>query len=1569
MPSESHRRTSSVHTSSSHRSIIEVRGVPEFDREYARQLSIAKRGRNDSVKKSQPSAPVPESLPENQLYDSAALAASRIKDYVVTHVTPPRIPHLSSSSRTSEHGGKSIGSSKAEMAREHTSPVLPAPTTGEEVEGCSVSLPLTSTRRGSSFDDTEAPMAAAINEGENLLLFLAKQALVIGAVFFAVLCAAAFVVSSSADYNPSYFTFTGASLTPRPRMRDAALARRGWLNRLVPEFPRQAALHIRRALWHVLSYIGVPGVFRSIGSMLVVPKAYIWDPAQAMLPRMDQRVHPALRYIFSNVKESGEEWGLATVTTLAASVARSLVQLVVEPLVIVSRTMQALYRWVGGPTAFAATLKPLHVTSGNTSSAVAAAKANCIPIPTRAASTALLSLWRPLHSLWGVFMSAASSLADTSAPRNESTLTARITNASTPPDRSTPSPMIEKTPPSTLVDVTPPVVAAHVEVQTAHTHRLEGALWPSFLDTHRHEMESLARDDVWELLRGDGDATREVEVALRAGSLVMDIAIVSQTTVRNSLQPAGGDIEKATGDPETRRRARRAAIDAQLQQWHFPRLRAFYNRTESSAEAQRACSASATTAAAACEGRLTECQQQSVSIRREVERELHSCMSNARKLKQSCAAASEEAAKEMSAQLRKRSDELTNCLASLSKSTADLAEQERRAGLLERESHKSQVALAAARQAVAGAAVVSAGSLSNPEAVQQQCTASLVTAVKECEQRVHDTRCSSDAEHAKQLAFLKEECANQRSAMEKALMEKAKLAVLQAEAECSEQLNKKVAAFNKSAASALVHHQEALAAAKAEAEKRVAACADAAEQARVSFSAEQAQLNASCAAQLLSIRLQCETAERCAAKQATLGEDARRASIAAVQKAEAACMVRLSRDLSTFNSSATTAKWQLQQELKAARREALRGATACEKSKRQTEAECGMAQKRLREECDAQLRKARKSSTAVAQQARAEERETQQRILANRWRLEVERIAAQCATTTQAAVNEASQLLTEKHAKAQEEAVIEERRRIATQLLQKEKVCRIQSEAVLKLHQGQLRDLDGRLAICTAQFQAAEEAHQQAVQRERQTFHTAVADSAKEACLEVTQRDVNACADVRMAVEEELHRLPVNASITDAFTRMLKSTVEPGGLTWKFSGASVHALKGGKIAAAGGRQARFLPSLRVLGMLFGAVAFAYVLAKCPLGCSLSDVIIACLAALRAANEATMPLRLPTLRSRLRRCRSRHCGGLLANGEAPLTWDVVGACMANSSEALLAWHSACCTILLKQDTHDLRGRQHQGNGCQATPATDAFTPLSERELDGALALSASHSAPGVSLVSAPTFPITHEDAGWLSQLHATFVNGYYNMLEMYYMDLLSSVANRELAESQLQEVESVATRQAIELQKQSAVVEQLKESLADKERLPNTSIIEDSLVKAERRAAAQEETIALLEKQLKTCRDELDRARGVVHTPVPSLCILVEDAVVTGPESSASQQVHSLQELADGSADGDSINASNFSNLESGLVPHRDATPPLPVSSLGNPVFPSATKKSTMVRNPDSTRRYHRLRWDDDVDLM
>ncbi|KAK7199636.1 hypothetical protein NESM_000008700 [Novymonas esmeraldas] len=1568
MRTGSAHRASSVRTSSSHRSTVETRGVPEFDREYARQLSVAKRGRDSTARTSPRAGATSEASAEAQLHGPAALAASRIKDYVSTHVTPPRLPSVSTAGRGSEHDSQN-GDSPVKAATREPPPAAaaaaaaaaPAPAAKAAVSEASSPLNFTATRRGTAFDDAATLAAAAASpsaEGEdNMLLFVLKTVLVVAVALFTLLCATALITSPSSDYDASYFSIrraNAAAPVPRPQTGDEALARRGWPDRVLPELPRQVALHVRRGLWHAVDYTGVPALLRAARSLPPKIVAHVWAPVRLVLPRMDRHTHPAALYMSSNATRGSEGWGITALPTLAASVARSVVRLVGEPLLFAGRAMAALGRWLGGSLALLSTpLKPLHPAPRNTTPvAGTATTANRTSSTTRNASTALLPLWRSLHSLWAAVRPTVTAPANTTAPlRHPPSSATSGSPSTTAADAAADG---RRSPPSSPPQRAPPPAVA--EVRTTHTCRLDGALWSSVLAAHRSEVERLAREDVWEALGGGAAATQAVEVALRVDNLVTDITVVSHAPAELATPTAAtvtppGDARDTVGTLESTRRTRQAAADAQLRQWHFPRLHAFYQRAVEAAEVHQASdgsgagasvssdTAAAAAAAAACAAEMADYQKHCVATQRELEQSLHSCLDNASESQRVCEAARTAAESVATARLRECDSALTSCRADLSSAATHLADQERRALEHQSDHHECQVALDAAQQQAArdAIALASAGE-SDAEAPERQCNASLAAAASECTRRVGAARRSMAQEHAEQLASQEAQCGDRHRALEAELLAKATHAEQQAEARCGARLRSDLASANESATAAVTQLRRALSAAEKKVEDGAVACAGAAERARVAFAAERAQLDTACTAQLSSTKQQCEATERraaeerCAARLATLATERGNATAAAVQAAEASCTARLARELSALNSSASAEAEKLRRALHSAEDAAQLRARAFEESQQRAATECEAAQSRQRDGCAVQLAGAVKDAAASVERARAEERAAQQRAASESWKLEETRLAQRCAASTEVAVTEASRQLAGDHARAAEEAAQE----AAAQVQQREEACRAAGEAVLKRHQAQVRDLGAQISTCAAQLHAAADSQRESLREARRLLGAAILESAEEACSRVPRQGRHMCDAVRSAIEEDLRNLPADATAADVVRLVLRGNAAPGALSLSIPAA---ARRGGV-----GTLVRGVCGVAVVA------GGAYVLLQRD-------------RRRRRRFEDTVAARVDELMAlgAMRSAVGRGGRRLPSAGAAAVDWAVVEACVANGADALLAWHSACGAVLLEQETQ-ARGAPPLGRSSPS--AADAVTALSATVPGDSHPLAPARSASPASVACPPLPPPPPgEDTSRLSQLHAGFVQGYYGMLEMYYVDLLNAVANRELAESQLQEVESVATRQAAVLHRQSAVVAQLKQTLAEKESAATPGAAAETLAKAERRATAQRETIALLEGQLRLTREELDAARGVVQTPEPTPRTA---AAAGGQDSSASRQLRSLQEIADGGAEGDSANTSDFSNARRGRASHRDAVTPPPVRGHESPTLPSAIKKTTMVRHPDSTRRFHKLQWQDDL---
>ncbi|KAG5496092.1 hypothetical protein JKF63_02390 [Porcisia hertigi] len=1388
MRNTSVHRAPSMRTSSSHRSTIETRGVPEFDREYAHQLSIAKRGRNSNVKASPSPVPVREVPLKTQMHSPAAVAASRIKDYVVTHITPSHNPHLSG---TSEDVRETTAWPNPGATREDTLQTRAATTRSDEV-------------------------ARATVGDRSLVRFWGKTILVIGAVLAALLCYTNFVMSVSIDYNPSFFFFSGASSSQPPRIRSGTVARGGWSDRLAPEFRVQVASHLRQAFWQALGYIDVLSVFCNFGLALETVKAYVLACVNAMLLRIDTQLHPILWEALTKEPAGGERWSFTTVFSLAASVVRYLTQFVMESFLIAGRSMPALGGWVPGSiTLPPSSLNVRHVDSGNASSAVSVPKGSRTSVNMGRVSSTLFALWRPLHSLWIVLM-PISSLPDTTASRNNSAWAARTTNAASSQHFS----KLEEMPLRTPAKANPDVIASLMKLRTMHTRILEGALWSSHLDRRHQEVGSLARDDIQERLHRYRNATREVEVALRAGGLGMDLAAGWQTVSRLLSQWEAEDQGEEMAGMGTTKHTR-FALDAQLQRCDFPHLRRFYSHAISTEKAKTRGASNVAPLGAVCEAWVTECQQQCVLILYNSDRELHKCTTSLEKLTQLCDVAAQEAIM----QLHECSNALTDCRLGLSRVTADVSGRESRAEVCGQNVIQSPVTVSTARQAVAVASAVSNESFRNCEAERK----------------------------------------------------------------------------------------------------------------------------------------------RCAAKLAVLSEEARIASTAAAQKAEAACTERLAREVSMLNSSAATAASQMFRELEDVKLKAGRAAEECGRSKRQAEATCEAVLQRMREGCETELLEARASSTRLAHRARDEGRQAQPPPIfwGNEGR-EEGRLAAQYVAQSEAPGIEVSHLAAGKYTTAQQAATIGEERSWAMQSRAREE-SQDRSEAARRLHKAHVCDVSAQITVCTAQLRAVEALHQKTVRTLQQMFYAAPADSSKEACLQVTQRNVLLCSGAHKALEKELHQFPLNASPADAFTPMLGSSRVRGNPTVPLNGTSVHSIKGSMSAAMGGRSRRFTFSLHVASLLL-CLASVYTLVKYSRKHRLYEDAMARLDTLIAVNETTISRGSATPSSHSKRSRARHRNDLPVDDRVSLNWTMVEACLANNSGALLAWHFTRCASLLEQEIFAVERKKCQVNAEWSAPQTDALASLSDSVLANKHALFASPGTASAGLASASTLSLNRDDDKQLSQLHIAFVSGYYGVLEMYYLDSLDAVVNCELVRSQLQRVESVATRHAAVLHNQSTVVAGLQGPFAQKGMPGGTSAIEDRLDKANRRICAQEETIALLKQQLKISREELSRVNGVVHTPALSPRGKATLSTAPEPANCMSRQAPPLQELADGGADSDSISVFNFSNVEGGSIAHRALSTPLELMAKGSPARTPAAKRATMVRNPDTTRRYHKLQWDDDVDL-
>ena len=1605
-------RAPSVRTSSSHRSTIETRGVPEFDRDYARQLSVAKRGRTGSVKASPRVRSVKESPLEESIIGhfpgSAAAAATRIKDYVATHVTPPRpfqsnTPHrpndsISGAGYAASNGAgtpSSVAPPRAGAPGKSTSTSLfgvLGSSANDGDAGGTTSPPdmdsLNSTRCGSAALPSGSPKCDATHDSIGVVAL--KTVVLSVAVFFVLLCALSFFVSSDQDYVPSYFSLGKGPETSAAQHSVGARAR-SLPDRMIPQLNRQIALHSRRALGHVIRALGFPNAWR-FGSRIVRgalrPFTLLWTvvrdcivcPIVMVLPKVDVSVHPTLRYILAGSTEGAEGWSLSTSGTLLGSIARSSLQLVIEPAFIIWRALCAIWNgFMRSIQLFSVPLTSRNLTLASplrhnaTTPIRAMHRGSHTSVMSRATSSVLLTMWRPLHRIWAIMMSLA---VGNATSISESWTTASLNNLTSFSARNTSEAHARSVAKTVAQDNK---VASHateqenatarapsvlIEVRTTHTRRLPGDLWSSLLAKHEARLTQLAREDLQELL--GGEATID-SLQLRAGSLVVDFAVVVTASAPTGQERARKKELQKVAQSER---------DAQVAQGSFSRLQAFYK--EEATRLQHDRDAAATAAAAECDERVTACRHDCDALRARLTEETRACTDATLQAQRTCEA-------NRVAALRETEMALQECRSNTTVCATKLAEAEKLLKMKESEKQRDAAALAAAQQALAAASV---GYANESEAERQRCAVKLAEASQNCSSRVHAMQTTLEKERAKELVAKEKDCeaamlktGEQRCAVRLAeqnttLREQCQTSMQHAEALCLERVARTIGEVNRSSASALRELQTTLNARVANATQRLAACEEAHQQAAARWEIEQQKRSAASAAQLTAAQTACEETERraasdeCAKRVASQRAEWEEMCNATVRQAKAACQAQLSRDVAAFNSSAAAELARLRDTVETTKQAADARVAACE-TLRAVEKEASAAtQRRLNVSCAAQLAAAQEKCKAEWEEKLETERTAQRQAALQNWTRQAAVLTTQCSQDTKRAVAEATARLQAQHASALEATTAALQQRAAEER-EKEKQAFDRERETTQQHYGEkLRSCEVQVSSCVSERRAAETAHAKAEEDARRHLFAYLADSGEKACLRLTHHDKKGCAAERRKIEATLHVLPATATLLETLSRLdggaadfsTSSPATSGHLTWDFSGSGLRSLRPQE------RQGRGVtPWLHITGMAVGLASGAYALFRRQRDRRLYKDTVAQLNAVIAANEKTMARRQGHL----------DTAAAAVADEAPASWAMAVTCLDECVDAFASWHFKCCELLFEQEANSMLQQRYEVQ-------QSLLTNVSDTTAGNVTAPSLSHGdghPPPTSVVSASTLPLADANVSCmgsfdaLMRMHESFVSTYYNVLEMYYVDLLNAVANRELAESQLQEAESVASRQASILHKQSAAVAQLKHALAEKEALlqqrgptaGGSSGVVGKLPREERKTAAQQAITTRPEGQRKVSQEEMGRARGVVQTPGRT------PHSEPGPESSAANQVRSLQELA--AAENDSTNSSDFSN-RGHHSPQRPATGVSPSKALsvsrGTPAElqraapASAIKKlGSMMRNPESTRRYHTLRWNDE----
>ncbi|KPA84523.1 hypothetical protein ABB37_01066 [Leptomonas pyrrhocoris] len=1616
-------QTPSVRTSSSHLSTIEPRGVPEFDRDYARQLSTAKRGRTGSVTPS-PRAGSPHETTVDELSIShfpasaakAAAAASRIKDYVTTHVTPPQPFQHSTSPRQSENMNSDAATPKNISLHDRSANSRSTLFADEDGAVGSTSPPkpdsLNSTRRGMDVFPRDAAKLDSLHDSG--LVLAVKTVVLCVAVFFVLLCAVSFVVSSDTDYIPTYFSAGGSADISAPQ-RSAAASPRPFPDRMIPQLNRQIALHTRHTLGQLVHVLGVVRVAHLVGRVLhcvgrlftrvwMIVKEAILSPIAMMLPRVDVGAHPTLRNTFSNSTEGGSQGG-----TVVSPVARALTQLATKPVSILWRTFccmgrlltRSIHRFsvpLTGPNMSAAgRLRHYHPTAP----VQATPRRGNTRVMSRATASFLLTIWRPLHRAWTFVVPLAGE--NTTPPSdNRSASLPSVTTAETRNASGAQTPFAEQARPQqpranapTEKETTPTTkqLTPLTKVRTTHTRRLSGELWPTLLSRHGDKLKQLAHDDLQSLF--GNDAVVE-DVELRSGSLVVDFAVVALS--------APSEQDKSETELQ---RAIQSKRDAQFAKGRFTRLQAFYkeeaakiSQERGTMESAAAATAAAAAAAAKCDNLVSSCQQDCDALHQQLKEDVRTCEAVSAAAVEKCETNRVAALHDAEAVLQEHLAAEKTCQSRASECATKLADAEKLLETYEAEKRDSAATLTAAQQALAAATV---GYANESEAVRQRCLMEVAKEKQSCSKQIQEVRGSLEADHAKDIELKRRECeaealkvgeqtcAKRLTEKQGRLNEQCQSSLRHAEALCTEHLAQRVGEVNRSWTAALEELQQTMDTSATVAAQRLAACEASNAQAKTNWEAEQEDLHAACTAQVTAAQATCGEAERqaaaegCARRLAALKEELQASCSAAVQRTELSCKAQLLNDVAAFNSSAATALAKLRETVDATKRAAEERGAACMTLREVERATCATHQQRLNASCTAQLMSAQEACERSVQERVEAERATQRQIADESWSRQVAVLTTQCDHETHRAVAEVTAKLQAQHTatlqdtKASLQQQAEQERKKTREASDKER------EAFRQRYAGELRRCEAQTSSCVAERRAAQAAQEATAEESRRQLFVYLADSGEGACLHLTHGDKAGCAAERKTIEARLHALPITATPLEALSSLLfdsrsasssSPSSAPGQLTWSFADSGLRSLtqpdrQVGKAAT---------PWLHVTGMVVGLASAAYALFRRQRDRRLYKDTIAQLNALIDANAVTMAVR--SARPPLPRRGRIGTAAAAFTDDAPASWAVAATCLEACTDAIVSWHSTSCAVLFEQESKALL-QQHYGVQHSALSSISPFN-------------SALGPQPPTSVVSASTLPLSDLDASRadtahaVSQMHEAFVRMYYDVLEMYYVDLLNAVANRELAESQLQQTESVAARQATILHKQSAAVAQLRRALAENEKelarrgtTPgNVGCVggaEDKLAKEERKTAAQQAMIALLEGQLQVSREELDRARGGVQTPGRT------PRSEAGAESSTAKQVLSLQELAD--AENDGTNSSDFSNaghpsprrptgasssksqLTPSARPGQHTDPPVSrrrTTEAQRTTPSSAMKKPTsMIRDPETTRRYHKLRWNDE----
>lgn len=524
------RTPSSARTGSSHRSTLEPRGLPAFDREYARQLSTAKRGRHHSTDGSTPL----HSLDRHTTgYDatpplhSTASTSSRIRNYVAWHVPSGYHGAPTLANSTTHSGDTGIEPSKLEMTQ----------TFGPESSLGTVKGPADlSSIENSNGSIASLSLLSPSHVQGNTKLFV-QTLLVVSLIMCVLLTTLSFCVSSSADYDPTYFSFSqpsGAS--------SFSAGKRGWSDRFIPQLHRQMALRARRLVVNGLYEGGLTAPMETLGTTLASVASALSELAAQASPWLQEPLLRLLSFDYHTNSSSSSlssqpiktQDGSYSLVTGGLKMVRGAVFAVVHVAewIIVEPISYIVQLGKSSALSVASFVASIHLPSfrerGNESMDVK------VPPPQPSASWLWRAPWKTFQFLAGMFEDDVAS------------------NSAWPTKRDEHATIVSSTSPSKSTSTAKTNEERLLTVRTLHFHQVKGDEWSSILQNDADSLRLSVGEDL-RALCGVGARLQKIEAG--------DDGLQIEFTVSQKMAVSSTEV----GQQEAQQ-----AIEAKLSRFTFP---------------------------------------------------------------------------------------------------------------------------------------------------------------------------------------------------------------------------------------------------------------------------------------------------------------------------------------------------------------------------------------------------------------------------------------------------------------------------------------------------------------------------------------------------------------------------------------------------------------------------------------------------------------------------------------------------------------------------------------------------------------------------------------------------------------------------------------------------------------------------------------------------------------------------------------------------------------------------------------------------------------------------------------